>query len=83
VPGYRVQWLELAARQYQDLSDSVRVLVDQRLAELRERPTDATGVTYNAHSDQYSVPLGELGYLYYALVPGVATLFVLRLVSFE
>jgi hypothetical protein len=38
MPPYRLLWLEIAERQYLDLPDDARRLVDERLAELERDP---------------------------------------------
>jgi hypothetical protein len=38
VPRFRLVWLEIADRQYRELPDATRVLIDRRLAQLVENP---------------------------------------------
>ncbi len=83
MPRYGPIWLQIAEQQYRDLPEEVRDLVDCRLAELLENPTAARDAVYNKRSDQWSVPLGEQGFLFYAVVCNPAKVIVLRLVSFE
>ena len=52
------------------------------LAQLVENPTADPDADHNRRSDQWSVPLGEEGFLFYAVVRDPATVIVLRLVSF-
>lgn len=78
----RLIWLQIADQQYHDLPDGLRVLVDRRLAQLVENPTVDPDTDYNPASDQWSVPLDEHGFLFYAVVRDPATVIVLRLVSF-
>jgi len=73
--------LQIADQQYHDLPEDVRVLVDRRIAQLLENPTVDADAVYNDRSDQWSVPLGERGFLFYAVVRDPATVIVLRLVS--
>lgn len=80
-PRSRLVWLQIADRQYRDLPAAVRVLVDRRIAQLVENPTVGADAVYNERSDQWSVPLGERGFLFYAVVRGPATVIILRLVS--
>jgi hypothetical protein len=82
VPRHRLVWLQIADQQYHDLSDDLRELADRRIAQLLENPTVDPDADYNQRSDQWSVPLGENGLLFYAVVPDLATVIVLRLVSF-
>jgi hypothetical protein len=56
-------------------------LVDRRLAQLVENPTADPDAVYNPRSDQWSVPLGDAGFLFYAVVRDPATVIVLRLIS--
>jgi len=80
-PRSRLVWLQIADQQYHDLPEDVRVLVDRRIAQLLENPTVDADAVYNDRSDQWSVPLGERGFLFYAVVRDPATVIVLRLVS--
>jgi hypothetical protein len=82
VPRYRLVWLQVADQQYHEVPAEVRALVDRRLAQLVENPTADPHADYNQRSDQWSVPLGEDGFLFYAVVRYPATVIVLRLVSF-
>ena len=80
-PRSRLVWLQIADEQYQDLPEDLRELVDRLLARLLENPTVGQDAVYNERSDQWSVPLGERGFLFYAVVREPATVIVLRLVS--
>ena len=80
-PRSRLVWLQIADQQYDDLPDDLRELVDYRIAQLLENPTVDADAVYNERSDQWSVPLGERGFLFYAVVRDPATVIVLRLVS--
>jgi hypothetical protein len=80
-PRSRLVWLQIADQQYHDLPDELRVLIDRRIAQLLENPTVDADAVYNERSDQWSVPLGEFGFLLYAVVRDPATLIILRLVS--
>lgn len=82
MPRSRLVWLQIADQQYHDLPDTVRDLADHRLAQLLENPTADPDAVYNPASDQWSVPLGEDGFLFYAVVRDPATVIVLRLISF-
>jgi hypothetical protein len=82
MPRHRSVWLEIADQQYRDLSASVRELVDRRLARLVENPSADRDTVYNERSDQWSVPLGAEGLLFYAVVHDPATVIVLRVISF-
>jgi hypothetical protein len=82
VPRYRLVWLEIADRQYRGLPDATRVLIDRRLAQLVEKnPTADPDGDYNERSDQWSVPVGADGLMFYAVVHDPPTVIVLRLVS--
>ena len=80
-PRSRLVSLQIADQQYHDLPGELRVLVDRRIAQLLENPTVDADAVYNEHSDQWSVPLGALGFLFYAVVRDPATVIILRLVS--
>jgi hypothetical protein len=78
---YRLLWLELAERQYLDLPDDTRALVDERLTLLQSDPAGLPDATYDAASDQWSAPIAERGLMLYAVVPERATVIVLRLIA--
>jgi hypothetical protein len=82
VPRSRLVWLEIADRQYRELLDSTRVLIDRRPAQLVENPTVDPDADYNKRSNQWSVPVGDDALLFYAVVRDPPTVIVLRLVSF-
>lgn len=81
MPRSRLVWLEIADQQYRELPDATRALVDRRLAQLVENPTTDPHADYNERSDQWSVPVGADGLLFYAVVRDPPTVIVLRLVS--
>ncbi len=74
-------WVEIAQQQYDALSDEVRLLVDHRIALLLREPTSAAEAVYNRHSGQWSIHLGDDGFLFYAVVHDPPRLIVLRLVT--
>lgn len=80
MPRYRPVWLEIAEQQYRNLPDDVRDLVDRRLAQLFENPTADPDAVYNEPSDQWSIALGDHGFVFFAMVQDPATVIVLRLV---
>lgn len=82
MPWSRLIWLQIADQQYQDLPDPLRAMVDRRVAHLVEDPTGDPDAVYNPDVDQWSVPLEEDGFLFYAVVRDPATVIVLRLVCF-
>jgi hypothetical protein len=79
-PPHRLLWLEIAERQYLDLPDDTRALVDQRLAQLESDPLDLPDAIYDAESDQWSAPVPEQGLMLYAVVADLATVIVLRFI---
>ena len=79
---YRLLWLEIAERQYLDLSGDTRALVDERLALLESDPAGLPDAIYDSASDQWSAPIGEHGLMLYAVVHEPATVIVLRLIAF-
>ncbi len=81
MPRYGPVWLEIAEQQYRDLPADLRELIDQRLGQLLENPTSDPDAVYNERSDQWSVPLGAQGLLFYAVVRYPAKVIVLRLVT--
>jgi hypothetical protein len=72
--------LAIAEVQYRQFPEEFQALVDRRLGWLLEAPTADPAAVYNSHSDQWSVPLGDQGFLFYAVVNEPSTLIVLRLV---
>jgi hypothetical protein len=80
MPRYRMLWLEIAERQYLDLPDDARELVDASLVQLDQDPLDLPSARYDAASDQWTLALGDRGFLLYAVVRDPATIIVLRLV---
>lgn len=83
MPRYRPVWLAIAEQQYCDLPADLRGFVDDRLAQLLQDPIAEPDAVYNKRSDQWSVPLADQGFLFYAVVRDPATVIVLRLISFE
>jgi len=80
VARHRLIWSEIPDRQYAELPPGLRALVDRRLAQLLEDPTGDADAVYDARTDQWTVPLGDAGFLLYALVRLPETVIVLRLV---
>ena len=78
--SYRLVWLEIAEAQYHDVPDELRVLIDRRLGGLLDDPTGQPDAVYNRRSDQYSVPLSDHGFLFFAVVAHPPTVIALRLV---
>ena len=81
MPRFRLVWLEISDRPYRELPDATRVLIDRRLTQLVDNPTVDPDADYNQRSDQWSVPVGADGLLFYAVVREPPTVIVLRLVS--
>ena len=79
---YRLLWLEIAERQYLDLPDDTRALVDEHLALLESNPAGVPEAIHDSASDQWSAPIGEQGLMLYAVVHEPATVIVLRLIAF-
>ncbi len=69
MPGYGPIRLELAQQQYRTLPPTLRELVGRRVVELLEDPTGAGDAVYDPRWDQWSIPVGEDGLLFYAVVP--------------
>lgn len=80
MPRYRLIWLEIAEQQYRDLPAELRGPVDQRLTQLVDNPTVDPDAAYSERSDQWSVPIQDQGFLFYAVVANPPTVIVLRLV---
>jgi hypothetical protein len=75
-----VVWLEIAERQYIGLPDPARDLADHLLAGLEQSPTNMSGAVYNHTSDQWSAPLGDQGFVFYAVLEDHATVIILRVI---
>ena len=70
---------EVARKQYTDLPESTRRLVDRRIEELLEDPRGNPHVEYDEQFDQYSIPIGEdKGWIVYAVVDKVRAVIPLR-----
>ena len=82
MPRFRLVWLEIADRQYRELPDATRVLIDRRLARLVENPPSTRTLTTTSAPTKWSVPVGADALLFYAVVREPPTVIVLRLVSF-
>jgi hypothetical protein len=80
MPRYDLVWLEIAEQQYRALAPDLRAEVDRWIATLVENPTEPLEAVYNKHSDQWSVPLADRGFLFYAVVRAPAKLIILRVV---
>jgi hypothetical protein len=79
---YRLLWLEIAERQYLDLPEDTRALVDEHLALLESNPAGVPEAIHDSASYHWSAPIGEHGPMLYAVVNDPATLIVLRLIAF-
>ncbi len=80
MPRYRQVWLEIAEQQYLDLPAELLDPVDRRLTQLVDNPTADPDATYHERSDQWSLPVGDHGFLFYAVVADPPTVIILRLV---
>lgn len=80
MPRHRLLWVETAERQYLDLPPQSLDTVDARLAQLVDNPTGDPHAAYDAPTDQWSVPIADQGFVFYAVVADPPTLIVLRLV---
>ena len=80
MPRHRLLWVEVAERQYLDLPAQLLDSVDASLARLVDGPTSDPAASYDAPSDQWSVPVGDTGLILYAVVADPPTVIVLRLV---
>lgn len=58
-----------AEKQYDNLPEDSRRLVNQRIEELRENPFDIPDREYDAHNATYTIPIGaDKGFIVYAVV---------------
>jgi hypothetical protein len=70
---------DVARKQYRNLPESTRRLVDRRIEELLEDPTGSSHLEYDEQFDQYSIPIGEdKGWIVYAVVAKVRVVIPLR-----
>jgi hypothetical protein len=69
MPRYR--WMfggQEAERQYDNLPEDSRRLVNQRIKELREDPIDIPDREHDPHNDTHTIPIGDdTGFMVYAV----------------
>lgn len=80
MPRHRPMWLELAEQQYLDMPTELLGQVDARLSQLVDDPIVDPAAAYDERSDQWSIPVHDHGFLFYAVVTHPPTVIVLRLV---
>jgi hypothetical protein len=70
---------EVAKKQYADLPEDTRRLVNQRIEELLENPTGNPDWEYDAQFDQHTVPIGnDKGFIVYTVVESSRVVIPLR-----
>ncbi|HET9117674.1 MAG TPA: hypothetical protein VFN75_06300 [Pseudonocardiaceae bacterium] len=63
---------EEAEKQYDNLPEDSRRLVNQRIQELQENPIDIPDREYDARNDTHTIPIGDdKGFIVYAVVENV------------
>ena len=81
MPRYGLIWLETARQQYETLPAGIRELVARRVEQLLEDPIADRDAVYNQRSDQWSVPIADQGFLFYAVIREPPRVILLRLVT--
>lgn len=79
MPRYTLKSVAEADRQYADLPENTRRLVDQRTQELLENPTGNPDKQYDSQFDQWSIPIGDdKGWIIYGIVENARLVILLR-----
>lgn len=79
MPRYTLQSVEVADRQYENLPESTRRLVDRRIEELLENPTGNPHKEYDPQFDQWSIPIGDdTGWILYSIEKNARRVILLR-----
>lgn len=79
MPRYTLQSVEVADRQYANLPESTRRLVDRRIEELLENPTGNPHKEYDPQFDQWSIPIGDdTGWILYSIENNARRVILLR-----
>lgn len=79
MPRYTLKSVAEADRQYADLPENTRRLVDQRTQELLENPTGNRDKQYDSQFDQWSIPIGDdKGWIIYGIVENARLVILLR-----
>ena len=82
MPRFRLVWLEIADRQYRELPDATRVLIDRRLAQLVENPPSTRTLTTTSAPTSGACRLAPMRCCSTPSYGSRLTVIVLRLVSF-
>ncbi len=70
---------EEAEKQYANLPEDTRQLVNQRIEELLENPTGSPDREYDEKFDQHTIPIGDdKGWILYTVVESAREVFLLR-----
>jgi mRNA-degrading endonuclease RelE of RelBE toxin-antitoxin system len=76
---YTLKSVAEADRQYTNLPEDTRRLVDRCIQELLENPTGNPDKQYDSQFDQWSVPIGDdKGWIIYTIVDNVQLVILLR-----
>ncbi len=79
MPRYALKSVAEADRQYANLPEDTRQLVDRRIQELLENPTDNPDKQYDAQFAQWSIPIGgDKGWIIYGVVESARLVILLR-----
>jgi mRNA-degrading endonuclease RelE of RelBE toxin-antitoxin system len=80
MPRYTLKLVVEADRQYANLPEDTRRLVDRCIQELLQNPTDDPDQQYDSQFDQWSLPIGDdKGWIIYGVVDNARLVILLRL----
>ncbi len=79
MPRYTLTSVGEAVRQYTNLPEDTRRLVDRRIEELLEDPTGNSHKQHDEQHDRYTIPIGDdKGFIVYAIVKNARLVILLR-----
>ena len=79
MPRYKLKSVTEADRQYANLPEATRRLVDRRIQELLDDPTGNLDQQYDQQFDQWSIPIDDdKGWIFYSVVENAQLVILLR-----
>jgi mRNA-degrading endonuclease RelE of RelBE toxin-antitoxin system len=79
MPRYTLKSVAEADRQYADLPENTRRLVEWRIQELLENPNGNRDKQYDSQFGQWSIPIGDdKGWIIYGIVENAQLVILLR-----
>jgi hypothetical protein len=79
MPRYKIKSVTEADRQYANLPEATRRLVDRRIQELLDDPTGNLAQQYDQRFDQWPIPIGDdKGWIFYAIVENAQLVILFR-----